>query len=129
MNIEINNQLYEVIITYKNNKNMYLRVKKDLRIYITCPKYMSEKTIKKFINDNLNSINKQLMIYKEKESDHLNKLLFLGFNYEICYIDSKKLIFGNNKVFIGKTFNIDKWYKEEASKLFLERLDYMYNKF
>ncbi len=99
MTIEVNDKEYEVIITYKNNKNMYLRIKSDLKIYITCPKYMNDKTIVKFIHDNLNSIYKQLMIYEEKQERLDNKLLFLGFSYDIVYIDKKDIIFGNGSWF------------------------------
>ena len=35
MTITIKNKIFNVFITRKNNKNMYLRVKKD-GIYITC---------------------------------------------------------------------------------------------
>ena len=36
---------------------------------------------------------------------------------------------GKDYVFIGKNFNLDKFYKEEALKVFNERLDYIYNLF
>ena len=129
MQIEINNKTYDVIIEYKNNKNMYLRVKKDLNIYITCPKYIREKDIKRFIESNIDSIAKQLNIFEEKKQETENKLLFLGFLYDIEYINKKDVIFGSNKVFVGKNVNIDKWYKKEAEKIFQERFDYIYNLF
>ena len=48
MYLEFNNKTYPITITYKNNKNMYLRIKDDLTITITAPKYMSEKRIRDF---------------------------------------------------------------------------------
>lgn len=65
MKIEINNKLYEIEIIYKNNKNMYLRIKDDLKIYITVPKYIKEKDIEKFLINNIKFITKAL---KEKEN-------------------------------------------------------------
>lgn len=129
MNIEINNKNYEVIIEYKNNKNMYLRVKKDLKIYITAPKYIREKEIKNFINNNIDSVYKQLNTFENNKINQKNKLLFLGYSYDISYIDKKEVIFGSNKVFIGKSIDIDKWYKNEAKTIFKDRLDYCYNLF
>ena len=45
MNIKINNKIYNVEIIYKNNKNMYLRIKDDLKIVVTAPLKISEKKI------------------------------------------------------------------------------------
>ncbi len=129
MQLEINNKMYNIIINYKNNKNMYLRVKNDLNIYITCPRYIRDKDIKKFVDSNINMITKQLQIFEEKKQEAKNKLLFLGFSYDIEYINKKEVIFGNNKVFIGKMINIEKWYKKEAEKIFQDRFDYIYNLF
>ena len=57
MKLNINDDSYDVIITYKNIKNMYLRVKSDLKIYITCSKYTKEKDIVRFIESNTLKIN------------------------------------------------------------------------
>ena len=35
MKVEINNQLIDVFITRKKQKNTYLRVKEDMNIYVT----------------------------------------------------------------------------------------------
>ena len=48
MQVEINNKIYDVYITRKNNKNMYLRVKED-GIYITCNYLTPKILIKTFI--------------------------------------------------------------------------------
>lgn len=128
MILEINDKTYEVIITYKNNKNMYLRVKDDLKIYITAPKYIKQKEIEDFIKNNIKSISK---IINEKDAlhkKHDNKFLYLGKPYEIVKITDNKIIIGNDKVFIGE-INIDKFYKKQASIIFKERLDYIYNIF
>lgn len=45
MKLNINDESYDVIIIYKDIKNMYLRVKSDLKIYITCSKYIKEKIL------------------------------------------------------------------------------------
>lgn len=128
MKIEINNKLYDVIITYKNIKNMYLRVKSDLKIYITCSKYINKRLIEQFINDNLKNISKLLENYEEKNILH-KKFMYLGKTYDICYTNKNDVIFGSDKVFIGKKLNIDNWYKKQAKELFSNRLNVIYQMF
>ena len=128
MKIEINNKLYDVVIIYKNIKNMYLRVKSDLKIYITCSKYIDKKLIEKFINDNFKNISKTLENYEDKNIQH-KKFMYLGKAYDICYTNKNDVIFGSDKVFIGKKLNIDNWYKKQAKELFSNRLNVIYQMF
>ena len=65
MNIKINNKIYNVEIIYKNNKNMYLRIKDDLKIVVTAPLKISEKKIQKFVESNIDYISK-VIIQKEE---------------------------------------------------------------
>lgn len=118
MFIEIDSKKYEVIVIYKNNKNMYLRVKDDLNIYITAPKYMSKNDIEKFINDNILSITKMIKSKESVINSNKDKFLFLGKKYDICYINDKSIYFGDNRVFIGKGINIDNYLKKECFKVF-----------
>lgn len=118
MFIEIDSKKYEVIVIYKNNKNMYLRVKDDLNIYITAPKYMSKNDIEKFINDNILSITKMIKSKESVINSNKEKFLFLGKKYDICYINDKSIYFGDNRVFIGKGINIDNYLKKECFKVF-----------
>lgn len=118
MFIEIDSKKYEVIVIYKNNKNMYLRVKDDLNIYITAPKYMSKNDIEKFINDNILSITKMIKSKESAINSNKDKFLFLGKKYDICYINDKSIYFGDNRVFIGKGINIDNYLKKECFKVF-----------
>ena len=129
MKLNINDDSYDVIITYKNIKNMYLRVKSDLKIYITCSKYTKEKDIVRFIESNTLKINEIINDIKRKNINLSDKLMYLGNSYDKRFINTKEIIFGKDYVFIGKNFNLDKFYKEEALKVFKERLDYIYNLF
>ena len=55
MTITIKDKIFNVFITRKNNKNMYLRVKKD-GIYITCNYFVTNNMIKSFIEKNEDDI-------------------------------------------------------------------------
>ena len=65
MKLRIDNYDYEVIIEKKKtNKNTYIRVKKDLKIYITTNTLATTKYIKELLEKNYSSIVK--MVEKEK---------------------------------------------------------------
>ena len=61
MQIQINEKTYPIEIIYKNNKNMYLRIKDGPKIEITAPLRTTEKTIKSFIENNRNYIVKNVI--------------------------------------------------------------------
>ena len=52
MNIIYNDVSYNVLITKKNNKNLYIRVDEDLNIKVTCPYLYTNKMVLKILNDN-----------------------------------------------------------------------------
>ena len=56
MTILINNQEVPVIIEHKNNKNLYIRVKEDLNIYVTCNKRVSLSEINIILEKNRKSL-------------------------------------------------------------------------
>lgn len=129
MQLRVNGKLYNVeIIKKKTTKNTYIRVKEDLVIYVTCNYYMSDKKIIKLLEESLPSITK--MIEKmEKKSKNKDYFWYLGEKYDIVYTNNKEVVLGQEKAFISRELDIDKWYKKQAEKLFLERLDENYKKY
>jgi len=129
MFINIDNQKVEVIITKKKgNKNTYLRVKEDLKLYVTTSFFMTEKKIKEIIDENIDSIIK--MYQKQNYKQELKQnFYYLGQKYDIVKTNSKEVLFGQEKIFVPADFDSDKWLKKEATKLFKERLDYWYSNF
>lgn len=125
--ITINDKEYDIVITYKNNKNMYLRVKEDLKIHITCNKYVSNTLISKFVLDNKDMILENIKRYENKQITNENYLIYQGKKYEIVYIVKNQIIFTNNKVFINRSFNKDNFYKKQAKLIYLQRLNNIYN--
>ncbi len=110
------------------NKNTYLRVTKNMEVKITTNSFVSDKQIIKFIENNCELVNK--MIEKRQKTKDFNDVFsYLGKTYEPIYIDQKTVTLGENKVFMHKDIDINKWYKQQASILFLERLDILYNSF
>ena len=129
MYITIDDLQLEVVITRKlKQKNTYLRVKDDLKIYVNTNSFVSDRQVKEIIYENIDSVirmyNKQLgkQVYKDN-------FFYLGKKYDIIKTNSKEVVIGNDKLFVPVNFDSDKWLKKEAEKLFKERLDYWYNEF
>lgn len=129
MVININNEQIEVVITKKkSNKNTYLRVKEDLKLYVTTSFFMTDRKIKSIIEENIDSISR--MYKKQNYKQNLKKdFYYLGKKYDIVRTNSKDAIFGEEKIFVPVDFDIEKWLKKQATKLFKERLDYWYSNF
>ncbi len=124
-----NDKTYDVVIDKKpTNKNTYIRVKKDMTIYVTTNYFTRDKEIKKLLDNNYSSIVKMIkqQEIKRKSNEGFN---YLGKKYDIIYVDYCDLEMGLEKVFINKNLDIDKWYKKQAKTIFRKRLDYIYNNY
>ena len=70
------------------------------------------------------------MIEKQKVKNSNNENFnYLGKNYDIVYSEYYDISFGNDKVFLNKNIDIDKWYKKQAKIIFKEHLDEIYSRF
>ena len=105
MTLNIDNETYNLEIVKKSTtKNIYIRVKDDLTIYVTCNTLTSNKKIMSVVEENLDSIRK--MIKKVKEKIKFNsEFYFLGKKYDIIYTEFCDFKLGENKVFISKDFD------------------------
>lgn len=118
MKLELNNKTYPIEIIYKNNKNMYLRIKDDLKVVITAPKRTPERVITSFISNNIDYI-KKIIIQKEQiKTKKQDKLEYLGNLYDICRINEKNVYIGDTKAFVGTKVNLDTWYKKKSKEVF-----------
>lgn len=120
---------YEIkIIKKMSTKNTYIRVKKDLIIYVTTNYFTRDKEIEKLLNDNYSSIVK--MIQQQQIKNESNEgFNYLGKKYDIVYVNYCDISIGEEKVFLNKNLDLDKWYKKQAKTIFKERLDYIYNEY
>lgn len=129
MYLEFNNNKYEIIIEKKNNKNTYIRVKEDLRIYITTNKWVSDKQIQKLIVENASSIRKML-VKKIKHNENNLKFTLLGKEVDIiCLSNQKEPELYNNKFYVKSSNDLEKYLKEYAYNIFKDRLDLIYESF
>lgn len=129
MQLKIDDVVYDIEIIRKlGNRNTYLRVKEDMKIYVTTNTFVTNKEIEKTILNNKDSIVK--MIEKvEKKNNKKKEFYYLGKKYDVIYTSNEGIVLGQEKVFVNREADLDKWYKKEASRIFQERLDYCYNNF
>lgn len=129
MYLVIDDIRYNVVIDKKRStKNTYIRVKDDLTIYVTTNIFTRDKDIAKLLDENYDSICRMIKKQKVKNTNNEN-FNYLGKNYEIIYVDYCDISFGEERVFLNKNLDIDKWYKKQAKTLFLEHLNIIYNNF
>ncbi len=129
MKLNVSGNTYDIIIERKSTtRNTYIRVKPDLSILVTTNKFTPIKTITDLIEENYEKIVKMIEV-QQKKNENNDGFFYLGKHYDIVYVDTLDISFGENKVFLGRNFDIDKWYKKQAKKIFLEHLNEEYNKF
>ena len=62
---------------------------------------------------------------EEKKKD----FYYLGKKYDIVYTNIDEVRLGDNKVFLSRNIDIDKWLKKEALRIFSEHLNDCYQNF
>ncbi len=129
MEFEYKDKSYEIVVLKKSTtKNLYIKVKDDLKIYITCNTFTSDREIKRIVNNNRKSIERMLdraIMLDEKKQD----FYFLGKKYDIVYTNIDEVSLGENKIFLSKNIDLDKWLKKQALKIFSEHLENCYENF
>lgn len=124
----IDNKEYEVVIIKKNNKNTYIRVKEDLKIYVTTSRFSTKQYIKLLLDNNIDSIKKMI----EEQTKQLKKkdyFYYLGEKYEVFIDDVEGIRFLDDAIFVESEKYLNKWLNKKIKELFQERLDYNYNRY
>lgn len=129
MKYKINNIEYEVIIEKKNNKNTYIRVKDDMKIYVTTNYFASKSYIKNLLDNNQDYLEKMLSKRKEQKEKE-DEFYYLGNKYDIIFVSSfKDVEIDNNKIYAKDIKTLEKWYKKQMIELFQNRLEINYQNF
>lgn len=111
---------YEII--RKKNKNVYFRVKDDLKLYVSAPIFLSSNSILKLIKENEASI---LKMYEKAEDNRtdINKYNYLGNKYYIVIDENKdNVTFIDNKVYTKSLKDLEIFTKEEINRIFNEEI-------
>ena len=129
MKYRINNQEYEVVIERKNNKNTYIRVKEDMKIYVTTNYFVSKSHVKYLLDNNIDYLEKMLnkrMLQKQKE----DSFYYLGNKYDIILVSSfNDIEIVEDKIYAKDMKSLKKWYKRQIINIFQNRLEFNYKRF
>ena len=129
MKYELNGIEYDVIVEKKNNKNLYIRVKDDGKIHVTCNYLTTKNMILKVLNENTRALQKMIKRV-EKQNEKSNKFFYLGNSYDIIIKeDTNKVVITNDKIYTKDLNMLEKWKKEEIIRIFDERYVYVFNHF
>lgn len=120
---------YNVIIIKKNNKNTYIRLKDNNTIQVTTSFFTSKKSIIRLINENSDYIKKVTeKINKKLKND--NEFYYLGNKYDVVIVDGiKEVDIIDDKIYTSSIENLNKYVSKKIKQLYLEQLNYWYNKF
>ena len=126
MKIKIDEEVYDVEVIKKNNRNTYIRVKNG-KIIVTTNYFTSKESIIKLINDNMKSIIKMINIDNKKQ-DKNDNFYYFGKLYDVIY-GFNEVEFDNNKVYAPNKKELDKFILNDIKKIYLIRLNYWYKVF
>lgn len=129
MNYEIDGKQYEIVIVKKNNKNTYVRVKEDLKIYVTTSYFVSKRQIITLLDNHITDLRKMIS-KQEKVKEKQEEFYYLGKKYDIIIVPTfKNIEIDNNRIYTPNERTLDNWLKKNTAILFQTRLDLIYPKF
>lgn len=122
--MNINGDYLEVVVERKRIKNIYFRINENNQIYVTCPKLISDREIKKLLENNKKSLEK---MYKkhEKRKENDEKVMLLG--KELEYVYNKRIKFSDNIAYGPSVDAINLYLEKHSLKVFQDRLDLYIN--
>ena len=129
MQFKVNNEIYDVVIIRKRTtRNTYIRVKEDMKIYVTTNTFTLNIFIRDLLEKSYNEIAKMIETQKRKNINN-DGFYYLGKRYNIIYKDVRGIKLDEDNCYMKEDYDVDIFYKKEASKLFREKLEENYNKF
>lgn len=121
----IDGEIVDIVIVYKNNKNIYLRFKDDKKLYATCNRFVKERDINKLIEDNIEKITKMYKAIK-KTNEEERFFNYLGKQYAICYNEEiKQPYFEGDVLFVKNEKQLQKFYQNEVVRIFTSEVERM----
>jgi len=128
MKYVIDNKEYEVVILRKHNKNTYVRVKEDCKIYVTTNFFVTQNQVKKLLDNNYENVKKMINSVKLKQTK-AQFFYFLGKAYDIIIVPTIDIDITDNKIFVKNEEYLNRWLKNKIYDIFKERLNLIYSHF
>ena len=128
MEVELDGKVFKVFITRKSIKNMYLKVKVD-GIYISCNRLVPKGMILSFIESNMDAILEADKRIQKKEQKK-EEFYYLGNRYDVIVLNTvSKIEFIDDKVYVKSLTYLNTFLKNEALRIFNERVKICYSLF
>ena len=124
----LNDKEYTVVIVRKNNKNTYIRVKEDGKIYVTTNYFVTTGQIKKLLNNHSDDILKMLNNCQKKQEQN-KQFYYLGKPYDIIYMSNIKMEWMGSRIYVKDEKTLNRWLKKEMFSLYEQELNKIYNMF
>lgn len=118
----------EVVVIRKNNKNIYFRVKEDLKIYVSAPIYISKTSILNLLKENEDSILKMYEKMEDRVKDN-DRFQYLGKKYYIIITNQEEVTFDDKNVYVKSLEKLNEFYNEQMKKVFTEEIEIAKNCF
>lgn len=129
MKYKIDGNEYEVVVIKKSNKNTYIRVKEDMKIYVSTNFLATNSYVKALLSKN-EEIIKEMIEKNIKKNEKKELFYYLGNVYDIIIVSTlDEVILDENYIYVKDLDYLNKWLKKECLRIFKERLDLIYNKF
>lgn len=127
MKYELDDIKYDVVITRKNNKNTYIRVKENV-IYVSTNYFASKLYIKKLLDNNKDALRKMFNNSLKKQEMEDN-FYYLGKVYDVIIVPSMDIELTEDKIFVQSKDYLDKWLKKQIKTIYQNRLDTIFDWF
>ena len=120
MKIVLDDITLDVVITRKRIKNIYFRIKEDLKIYVSCSYLCNDSYIEKLLLKNKKDLLKMYNNMKSKVSDN-NKVYYLG--EELNFIESKRIKIEEDNAYGPSIEKINEYLEKNSLEFFESRLN------
>ena len=120
MKITLNDITIDVVITRKSIRNIYFRVKEDLKLYVSCNNLCTNSYIEKLLLKNKKDILKMYNNMKEKNKTN-SDIYYLG--NKMNFIESKKIYIDGLNIYGPSIDSINEYLEKNSIKVFENRLN------
>ncbi len=121
--ITLNNELINVKIIHKNNKNIYFRFNDQNELVITVHPRISTKKVLKLIKENEKSLTKMYLRSKSKH-DKEDEIRILGLKYDVKINENyPDVAFDEGTIYVNSRNTLDKYISNLTKKIFREEIN------
>lgn len=129
MKYVIDQTAYDVVIEKKNNKNIYIRVKEDEKIYVSCHFLTTKHHIMALLKNNEVAIRRMLkrqQALRRREEE----FYYFGKKYDIIIVPTlDEILKKEDVIYTPDQKTLEKWCRKECEVIFKERYRVLHGQF